>query len=241
MFTTKLCLGLVAIAAGGFLDAGMGQPESPSLNQSAAIAAPTRVEATEAWPIPDAAALQSASGRAVLAEVRHDLRDNSAKLRLSDFRFDRVSSQSVEGTGHGLVLFDESSSIPIVATAVYDLSLSKIERVSYQVAGSERQPGAELLGKKLRDRIADLIGSRLVLEFSQQPVDFSLLEINRISAGQERIVIGGNGITRFPGEGAAFTRFTAVADKSSGRILTVKYELLQEMQPRTDVSLAEAN
>lgn len=241
MFTTKSWLGLFAIAAGGFLNAGVRQPESPAIDSPAAIAAPARVGALEAWPMPDAAALQAASGRAVLAEIRHDLKDDSAKLRLADFHFDRVSSRSVEGTGHGLVLFDQSTSIPIVATAVYDLPQSRIERITYRVADSSQRAGAGLLGKELRDHIADLIGSRLVLEFSQQPVDFSLLEINSVSKGRDRAVISGSGVTRFAGEGSAFTRFTAVADRFSGRILNVKYELLQEMQPGENVAIAQEN
>jgi hypothetical protein len=50
--------------------------------------------------------------------------------------------------------------------------------------------------------------------------------VDRVDSGRRRMVVTGSGITRFDGEGAAFTRFTASLDKFDGRVLNVDYELL---------------
>lgn len=241
MLMTKSWLALCAIAAGGFLNASFSQPGLPH-----ARAFPSPVDSRQSGLMnqpsaPTADDMQKASETALIAEIRHDLRDNTAKLRLSEFRFDQASNRSLEGKSQGLVLFDQTSAIPISATVIYDLPSARIEQVCYEVNEPAQQEGTATLGKQMRAHIADLIGSRLVLEFSQQPVDFSLLGIDNISRGRDRIVISGNGITRFPGEGAAYTRFIAVADKFSGRILTLKYDLQQEIQPNAAATFAQTN
>ena len=229
MLTTKSLYGLFAIAAGGFLNSAMSQTGLPIAVQPQAPVSAIVVQ-RQATSAPAQDAMQTASNKAVFAALRTDLGDGAIKLQLSEFRFDPVSSQSLEGKSRGSLLFDGATSVPIVATVIYDLPLSRVDNVTYSIDGTTPSSSLQPVVGALRERIADVIGSRLVMEFSQQPVDFSLLNVRSIANGPARLLIDGDGITRFPGEGAAYTRFVAVADKSSGRVVAIKYDLSREMQ-----------
>lgn len=222
MFSFKSSLALIAIAAGGFINAGSGPPSTVT------PAAPTRL-IVEDGAVPAHAILKSAAEQALLAQVRKDLQDREADIRLADLRFERTSNRSVEGVGKGTLSFDSSDAIPVEVTVSYDLHERRVEQANYLIAAGARPSPQRFLGKRMRREIADRIGSRLVLEFAQQAVDFSLLDVKHFSSGRDRIMISGTGVTRFLGEGAAHTRFVATADKSSGHILSISYELLEEI------------
>lgn len=227
MLTIKTAAVMFAIATGGFLNAGKNAAPAPL-----AVAATQHLTATQALaenPIPNVAHLQKASQAALLSQVRTDLQDARTGLRLAPLRFSRASTRVVEGRGTGFVLFNGIGELPVEVNVAYDMASGVVEQANYRVTGSAQASRATLLGQRMRGEIADRIGARLVLEFAQQPVDFSLLEIAQIASGRDRVMISGNGITRFIGEGAAYTSFVATADKSSGKILTVQYELMQEI------------
>lgn len=239
MFTAKSLIAMCAIAAGGFLNAAGGVPgKAGSAVSSQRPIGQLRVAGV--GPAADSQ-LQQASAKALLAEIRADLQDKDAGLRLSELRFERASGRTLMGTGQGVVLLDAVTAIPISVSISYDLPETKVEHVEYRVTGGSRTAELGLQQNKLKASIADLIGSRLVLEFAQQPVDFSLVEISHIDSGRNRMLVSGNGITRFPGEGAAFTRFVAIVDKFTSRVLHVDYELLQEVDVPSDTSLALLN
>lgn len=228
MVTAKPLFALFAIAAGGFLNAGSGLAGSPTSHPAAvdllSLAEP---------PLPAGgnAGMQAAAAKAVLAQVQRDLQDHGARIRLEDLHFSRASERSVAASGAGVALFDSVNPIPIQVTVTYDLSTARVERANYVVSegAAPAHSKPDVLGKKLRDSIANRIGARLVLEFAQQPVDFSLLQITNVASGRNRMLVTGDGITGFPGEGAAYTKFVATVDKFSGAVLKVDYELLQEV------------
>ena len=240
MLTTKPLLALFAIAAGGFLNAGAGLSGVATGQTGPCAGAPAIADATI---VTAAARMQQASEQAVLAQIQRDLQDRGAKIRLDNLHFSRASERSVEGSGAGVALFDSVNPIPIRVTVSYDLSTERVERANYVVSeGAAAAPSkSAVLGRKLRDSISDRIGARLVLEFAQQPVDFSLLQITNIASGRNRIVVTGNGITGFPGEGAAYTKFVATVDKFTGDIVNVDYELLQEVTAPVRESLTAMN
>lgn len=231
MHSAKSVLTLFAIAAGGFMNAGTALPGAAAALTAAPVVA-------TADPGPDPGLLQRASETALLAAVRQDLQDGQAALRLSTLQFERDSGRGMQGHGNGFVLFDAVTAIPIEVTVSYDLPGARVENVDYRVTGAAVDSSPARLGAKLRQRIADRIGARLVLEFNQQAVDFSLLDIKQVASTRNRMVVTGNGITRFPGEGAAYTRFVATADKFTGQVLNVKYELLQEVEEKPVAELA---
>jgi hypothetical protein len=230
MFAAKTSLSLLAIAACGFICAGSGAPNAAPTATSPIATLPRSTLLSSGPVVPSTAVLQSAAEKRLLAQIRRDLDDSEARVQLSSLRFVRVSNRSLEGRGEGTLLFDAKGTIPIQVVVTYDLPEQKMERADYLVAAGAESLNDELLGKSLRDNISDSIGSRLVLEFSQQPVDFSLEEITHLASGRNRLMISGNGITRFPGEGAAYTRFVATADRFSGRLISISYELLQQVE-----------
>lgn len=173
--------------------------------------------------------MQLAAERALLAQVRQDLGDGEARVHLAALHFEAASGRTVEGRGVGTIFFDADASIPVEVTVSYDLIDNRAEQAAYLVADSGQQTVPAAVAAALRRRIADRIGSRLVLEFAQQPVDFSLQRIEHLAGGRNRLFISGEGITRFEGEGAARTRFVATARRDSGEILTIQYEIGEEI------------
>lgn len=222
MFTAKISLTLLALAASGFMNSQTGNVATPAPDRQPA----TQVIATAAAPSQNT--LQAAAQASVLASVRSDLQDASAKISLQPLSISRRHG-AIELRGSGEVQFDHAGSLPIEVLATYDPQSSRMEQVNYRVTGNARPSRPEQLGKTLRQSIADRIGARLVLEFSQQPVDFALLGIDEVTSGRRKVVLSGTGITRFEGEGSAFTQFVATADKFTGKVLTVQYELRQEV------------
>lgn len=174
MLTAKPLLALVAIAAGGFLNTGAGLSTMATGQAGPDAGVPAVAAMTTAG---NEARIQQASEQAVLAQIRRDLQDRGAKIHLNDLHFSRESARSVGASGTGVALFDSVNPIPIQVTVTYDLATSRVERANYVVSESAAPAPSKsaALGKKLRDSIADRVGARLVLEFAQQPVDFSLL------------------------------------------------------------------
>lgn len=219
MFEAKQIAALVAIFAGGFLNAGIGA-QYPSSAATETAPAPTSSE------VPADAALQRAAEQALLAQLRTDLGDAGATLRLSALRFERASGRSIEGRGEAMASFDGGAAVPLEVTISYDLPTRRVEQAAYLVAG----PAPTLrLDAALRSRIADRIGSRLVVEFAGQPVDFALSRVQHLAAGRDRLLVSGEGIASFAGEGAATTRFLATAERASGKLLTLQYEIGEQI------------
>lgn len=236
MLATKSLLAVFAIAAGGFLNAGMSAP-TPSLD----VSEPVRSHAgpLQAADVPTDSLMQRAAERALLAQIRQDLGDQEARLRLSALHFTRASGRSMEGLGRGVLSFDSDAPVPVEVTVTYDLVDARVEQAAYLVSDTSRADSGPVLDPLLRQRIADRIGARLVIEFAQQPVDFALGRIDHLAGGSNRLLISGEGLTRFAGEGSAATRFVATADRRSGRILTIQYELGQQLGDESSITSIE--
>lgn len=223
MFEAKQLMALFAIAAGGFLNAGIGAQGVAA--PAASSPAPAQANAV-ASGVPADPVLQRAAERALLAQLRSDLGDDSASLRLSALRFQRASGRSIEGRGEALARFDGGAPVPLEVSIAWDVPTQRVEQAAYLVSGQAR---ALRVDEGMRQRIADRIGARLVLEFAGQPVDFALDHVQHLAAGRERLLVSGEGIASFAGEGAARTRFVATADRASGKLLTLQYELGEQL------------
>jgi hypothetical protein len=215
MFEARQLGALIAIAAGGVLNAGLGaqfETASPETRPVAAARAEDPV--------------QAAARAAMLAQLRADLGDASATLDMAPLSFSRSSGRSLEGRGTAFVRFDGSAPLPLDVSVVWDLPTQRVEQASWLVAG----PAAgEAIDAATRRRIADRIGARLVLEFAGQPVDFALSRVEHMAAGRGRLLVSGEGVTDFGSEGAARTRFVATAERGSGKLLTLQYELGEQL------------
>ena len=226
MIDARQFAALFAIFAGGVLNAGIGAQYS-SLSSAQAAASPSGQASTSASrEAGSGAELQRASAQALRAQLRADLGDPAAELQLSALHFERASGRSVEGRGRAVALFDGSAPIPLEVSVVWDLPTGRVEQAAYLVAGDATGTRLDAATQK---RIADRIGSRLVVEFAGQPVDFALHRVEHLAAGREKLLVSGEGVADFGAEGAARTRFVATADRASGKLLTLQYELGEQL------------
>ena len=223
MFEARQLAALFAIAAGGVLNAGIGaQFEGFALTASA----PALAEASQSPADTAAQRMQAAAHTALLAQLRADLGDPSATLQLSPLAFVQADGRSLEGRGQALASFDGSDPLPLDVSVVWDLPTQAVEQAAWLVSGPATKT---TLNSAMRHGIADRIGSRLVMEFAGQPVDFALRRVEHLAAGRERLLVSGEGIADFGSEGAARTRFVATADRASGKLLTLQYELGEQL------------
>jgi hypothetical protein len=222
MLEIKQLGALFMIAAGGFINAGIDSTIAlPAQAPRATI--DRRVDA-----MPSEQAMRAAAQAALLAQLRADLGDPSASLELGTLGFVRDSGRGVEGRGNALARFDGGAVVPLEVSVAWDLPTQRIEQASYLLSG----PAPTLaLDAQLRKRIADRIGARLVIEFAGQPVDFALQRVEHFAAGRERMLVSGEGVASFGAEGAARTRFLATAERSTGKLLTLQYELREQLAP----------
>jgi hypothetical protein len=223
MIEPRQLAALFAIAAGGVLNAGLGA-------QFGAVASPTpsaMLARDVAAAAPKADPVQQAASAALLAQVRADLGDPTATLQLdAPLRFERDSGRSLQGRGTALASFDHSDPVRLEVSVVWDLPTQRVEQAAWLVTGPAPQAPIDAA---MKDRIADRIGSRLVLEFAGQPVDFALDRVEHLAAGRERLLVSGEGTANFGAEGAARARFVATAERASGKLLTLQYELGEQL------------
>lgn len=222
----KQMAALFAIGVGGVLNAGLGAQfdaiAAPSPVLARAVAAPDRVDPMRVDP------MQVAASAALLAQLRSDLGDPKATLQVSTLQFSRDSGRSLEGRGTALASFDGSEPVLLEVSVIWDEPTQRVEQASWLVSGPAPQTALDATTKH---RIADRIGSRLVLEFAGQPVDFSLQRVEHLAAGREKLLVSGEGVADFGDEGAARTRFVATAERASGKLLTLQYELGEQVSP----------
>jgi hypothetical protein len=211
---------LLAIAGVGFVNAGLEAHVTAAPSASAA-AIDHRLDATPQEP-----ALHAQAQAALLAQLRSDLGDPDASLQLQSLSLQRDSGRTIEGRGRALAAFDGSAPVPLEVSIAWDLPTQRIEQAAYLLAGPA-QPVA--LDAGMRARIADRIGARLVVEFAGQPVDFSLARVEHLAAGRDRLLVAGEGVASFGAEGDARTRFLATAERSTGKLLTLQYELGEQL------------
>jgi hypothetical protein len=221
MLAIKPAAALLVLGLGGLL----GIQQHPAL-----VVAPRAQAASPSAPppAPGTVALRDAVHDALLARVRADLDDATATLALDRFVVARPSLRMLEAHGDGTVAIAGSRSVPVRIDATYDLVDHRLDTVDYVVANDAvaRDPAAT--PAPVRAALARRIGQRIAGEFRDQPVHFSLVEVERVDYGRHRTQMTGSGLTDFGPEGRAYTPFVATLDKDTGALLDLRYELLQE-------------
>jgi hypothetical protein len=225
MIDARQFAALFAIFAGGVLNAGIGA-QFTSLSSAEAASPIAAADGAASRDAGSGAELQQACAQALRAQLRADLGDPAAELQLSTLHFERASGRSIEGRGRAVALFDGGAPIPLEVSVVWDVPTGRVEQAAYLVAGNATGTSLDAATQK---RIADRIGSRLVVEFAGQPVDFALSRVEHLAAGRGKLLVSGEGVADFGAEGAARTRFVATADRASGKLLTLQYELGEQL------------
>lgn len=244
MFTAKVIASLFVIAAAGALDAGRGLVGGDAGAMAAANpVAPVAARAAFPAAVPSASMGQVRAdvARALQARVRSDLDDDSLLVDVSGLQLRRDGAALVAVDGRATVSLGAGGVLPLRVEADWNADAGRIDRLDYRVTGPATAPlsagaassarGVAGIGASLHAAIEDKVGVGIGREFAAQHPSFQLVAVDSIASGRYRMVVAGTGITRFPGEGAAFTRFTASVGKFDGRVLKVDYELLQELDP----------
>lgn len=254
MFTTKIIASLFLVATAGFLDAGRGLVGEQGTAQagtdtSARVAAPALAPASMASSLGD---IRRDVARALTAQVRKDLDDPRLAVDVSGLVLRREGEALVSVDGLAHVSLDAGGTLPLQVAADWNVDARRIDRLDYRVSGAAvpdpvavrpvadaQAPGPSAgpaLGQRMRDAIQARLNDGLAQEFSSQHPRFELVAIEHIASGRYRMVVTGTGITRFPGEGAAFTRFSASVGKFDGLVAQADYELLQQIDPQAPAS-----
>jgi hypothetical protein len=188
--------------------------------------------------------IQREVARALAMQVRKDLDDPALTVDVSGLTLRRDAALMVSVDGDARVSLGGGASLPLRVEADWNAGTQRIERLDYRVTGdavrnvhaagaaamAARQPSASpALGAKMRSAIESRLNDGMAGEFSSQHPRFELVSIEGIASGRYRMVVTGTGITRFPGEGAAFTRFSASVDKFDGHVAQADYDLLQQL------------
>lgn len=248
MFTGKVIASLFLIATAGALDAGRGLVGGDSVamalpcsNTPALASIPTVANSSSMGQVRAAVAV------ALQARVRADLNDRSLTVDVSGLSLRRDSANLVSVDGQARVSLGAGGVLPLRVEADWNAGEQRIERIDYRVTGAATAQlaaraagvmpdgariGAARIGAALHAAIQDKVGADIGREFAAQHPEFQLVAVDSVASGRYSMVVAGTGITRFPGEGAAFTRFSANIGKFDGRVMRVDYELLQELDPR---------
>ncbi len=248
MFTGKVIASLFLIATAGVLDAGRGLVGGDA--GAMAASGPMAASVTTTLPADTGSAsmgqVRAAVARALLARVRSDLDDDSVLVDVSGLSLRRDDPGLVSVDGQATVSLGAGGLLPVHVEADWNADARRVDRLDYRVTGAAtaqaQAPGADVaagvparaaqVGTTLHAAIEGKVAAGIRAEFASQHPDFQLVAVDAVTSGRYRMVVAGTGITRFPGEGAAFTRFSASIDKFDGRVLRVDYELLQDMDAR---------
>lgn len=253
MFTAKLVASLLVIATAGVVNAGRGLAggDAGSMVATSSIAP---AAAAFAPAVPNSASMgqiRAAVASALRARVRADLHDDSLSVDVTGLLLRRDGANLVSVDGQALVSLGAGGMLPVRVEADWNAAERRIDRLDYAVTGAATAqpplhaanaaanavPGAARIGTMLHAAIEDRVGAGIGREFAAQHPSFQLVAVDSVASGRYRMVVAGTGITRFPGEGAAFTRFSASIGKFDGRVLHVDYELLQQLDPHAVAAL----
>lgn len=249
MFTAKVVASLLVIATAGVVNAGRGLVGG-DVGGMVATSSITPAAAGFAPAVPNSASMgqiRAAVARALRARVRADLDDDRLSVDVTGLLLRRDSANLVSVDGQAVVSLGAGGVLPVRVEADWNAAGRRIDRLDYAVTGAataqpplraaNAAPGAARIGAMLHAAIEDRVGAGIGREFAAQHPSFQLVAVDSVASGRYRMVVAGTGITRFPGEGAAFTRFSASIGKFDSRVLHVDYELLQELDPRAVAAL----
>jgi hypothetical protein len=165
--------------------------------------------------------LLGASVRAVTAQ----LAGAPAEAELVDLRAvpDSLSGLALDGVGR--VRVAGGAWIPLRVTAGYDLSRAELSQVRLRPITEGAAARDEGVESTVLELVNAQVASRLANEFPLQTREVVLLELAATSAGEAHASYRGQGWVQFGTEGQAPLSFSAILDRSSGRLVAFDYDL----------------
>ena len=165
--------------------------------------------------------LLGASVRAVTAQ----LAGAPAEAELVDLRAvpDSLSGLALDGVGR--VRIGGGAWIPLRVTAGYDLARAELSGVRLRPITDGAAAREEGIEATVLELVNAQVSTRLASEFPLQSREVVLLELAATSSGEAHAAYRGQGWVQFGTEGQAPLSFSAILDRSSGRLVAFDYDL----------------
>lgn len=169
-----------------------------------------------------ALAINDAAAAAIIGALQTRFDGQSVQFRLGNILSDRASLRDITLHGGGEIRFDSAGEwLPIRFDALYDTDTQSVQSPSITLGAQHtaRNDGSlPLEGLQLR------VTKALSSEFESQQVNFNLEQASVIGGDGPRIVVEGNGVATFDGEGREDVVVQAIYDTRSGRWIDASYE-----------------
>lgn len=166
-------------------------------------------------------AINDATAAAIIGALESRFDGHSVQFRLGDVLSERASLRDIALHGRGEIRFDASQAwLPIRFDALYDTDTQAVQSPSITLGA---QHMARTDASLPLDSLQMRLGKAMSTEFSSQNVSFDLQQVSVIGGDSKRIVVEGNGIAKFDGEGREDVSVQAVYDRSSGRWIDASY------------------
>lgn len=167
-------------------------------------------------------AINDATAAAIIGALQSRFDGQSVQFRLGDVLSERASLRDIALHGRGEIRFDASQAwLPISFDALYDTDTQAVQSPSITLGA---QHMARTDASLPLDSLQMRLGKAMSTEFSSQNVSFDLQQVSVIGGDSKRIVVEGNGIAKFDGEGREDVSVQAVYDRSSGHWIDASYE-----------------
>jgi hypothetical protein len=167
-------------------------------------------------------AINDAAAAAVIGALQTRFKGQPVQFRMDELLSNRASLRDIELDGRGQIRFDATDEwLPISFHALYDTDTQAVLSPSITL-------GAQHLGHAddslPLDRLQLRVGEALASEFSSQEVSFDLQQASVIGGDGRRVIVEGNGVAKFDGEGREDLTVQAIFDRRSGRWIDSTYE-----------------
>lgn len=170
-----------------------------------------------------AKAINDATAAAVIGALASRFEGQSVQFRLGDVLSERTSLRDIALHGRGDIRFDGAGEwLPIRFDALYDTDTQSVQSPSITLGA---QHHARTDGSLPLDGLQVRVSKALSTEFESQQVSFDLQQASVIGGDGQRIVVEGNGIATFYGEGREDVTIRGIYDRQSGRWIDASYEL----------------
>ncbi len=167
-------------------------------------------------------AINDATAAAIIGALQSRFDGQAVQFRLGDLLSERASLRDISLHGRGEIRFDASEAwLPITFDALYDTDTQAVQSPSITLGAQQL---AHEDGTLPLDGLQKRVGRAMASEFSSQQVSFDLQQASVIGGDGQRIVVEGNGVAKFDGEGREDVTVQAVFDRRSGRWIDASYE-----------------
>lgn len=169
-----------------------------------------------------AQAINDAAAAAIIGALQTRFDGQLVQFRLGEILSDRASLRDIALHGTGDIRFDPSGSwLPIRFDALYDTDTQAVQSPTITLGA---QHAARIDGKLPLDGLQARVNKAISTEFATQQVKFDLQQASVIGGDGQRVVIEGNGVATFDGEGREDVTVQAIYDTRSGRWIDASYE-----------------